>query len=366
MSLSKATKRAPEPELFRLHRNGKRGSPLSVGTDFSGLEAPIIALKTLRLDHEHLFSSDNNKACQKIINHCYGPTHLHEDVSGRDTSGMPRVDLYIFGFPCQPFSRMGKRAGAFDKRGLLVDESLKYIKDKHPRCILGENVETFPTQHPELMAYIITTLEALNYTCEWKILNSLDYCIPQSRPRWYLSGIDSDFVRANTDLFPPPFSVCVPLDSLVTKLPTDQWQAHPPKDTLAYKNVMKAYAKATAKGVNPFISPVVVDAGASEKFSNSRIGGCPCLTRSRAGTFGHWCSTKGGYLDTADMSRLMGFEESMVDWAGAGVSAFQYASCLGNSMSVNILTELIPRILYKAKLCTNKELDSITTLKSGM
>ena len=55
----------------------------------------------------------------------------------------------------------------------------------------------------------------------------------------------------------------------------------------------------------------------------------------------------------------MGFDESMVDWRGAGVTAAQYAGCIGNSVAVNVLSELPPRLLYKAKLCTKDQLAAL-------
>ena len=112
-------------------------------------------------------------------------------------------------------------------------------------------------------------------------------------------------------------------------------------------------------GMHPFTTAVVVDAGASLAFSCSRICECPCLTRTRAGAFGNWRSTKGGYLDIADMSRLMGFDEAMVDWRGAQVTPQQFAGCIGNSMAVNVLAELLPRLLFKAKVCTQVELAAL-------
>ena len=44
----------------------------------------------------------------------------------------------------------------------------------------------------------------------------------------------------------------------------------------------------------------------------------------------------------------MGFQE--IDWRGAGVTERQYAGCLGNAMAVNVLCEILPRLLFKAQL----------------
>ena len=68
-------------------------------------------------------------------------------------------------------------------------------------------------------------------------------------------------------------------------------------------------------------------------------------------------------MDTKEMSLLMGFNESMVDWRGAGITNAQYAGMLGNAMAVNVLVELIPTLLYKSKLCTKAELDEMHILR---
>ena len=162
---------------------------------------------------------------------------------------------------------------------------------------------------------------------------------------------------ANEDtIFPAPLDFTVPLRSIGVPLPRNQWQALPPTDKkLQHTNVVSAYKQATSQGINPFETPIVVDTGSSERFASFGIDICPCLTRTRASGFGYWCSTKGGPLSTADMCRLQGFDEKELDWANSGVTAHQFAGCLGNAMSVNVLHHLIPRVLYYAKLATDDE-----------
>ena len=83
-----------------------------------------------------------------------------------------------------------------------------------------------------------------------------------------------------------------------------QWQALPPEG-----NNKRRHKNVVSKGINPFETPIVVDMGVSERFASFGVDFCPCLTRSRAGDFGYWCS-KGGPLSIADMCRLQGFDEA--------------------------------------------------------
>jgi site-specific DNA-cytosine methylase len=91
---------------------------LRVGTDCSGIEAPIQALRQLQIPFNHVFSSDIDKFVIQSIKANYHPGILYGDPDGpypngditkRDVNTIPDIDLYIAGFPCQPFSTAGSR-----------------------------------------------------------------------------------------------------------------------------------------------------------------------------------------------------------------------------------------------------------------
>ena len=101
---------------------------LRVGTDCSGVDAPIYALKKLGIPFQHVFSSEINKDCIKTIlaNHSpsifYGDPNSstsNGDITQRDNSLTPYCDLYVCGFPCQPFSLSGSLKGIDDSRGTV-------------------------------------------------------------------------------------------------------------------------------------------------------------------------------------------------------------------------------------------------------
>ena len=95
---------------------GKIGSGFRLGTDCSGIEAPVMALEDKAISHTHVFSSDTSLACQKVIMSCYSPTIVYPDVKKRDNTLAPAVDAYVFGSPCQSYSRSGKSDGDDDSR----------------------------------------------------------------------------------------------------------------------------------------------------------------------------------------------------------------------------------------------------------
>ena len=102
---------------------------------------------------------------------------------------MPDFDLLCAGFPCQAFSIAGKREGFADARGTLFFEIARLVADKRPAYFILENVPGL-LSHDKGRTFhtILSTLSELGYGVEWKVLNSKDFGVPQSRKRVYLVG----------------------------------------------------------------------------------------------------------------------------------------------------------------------------------
>ena len=65
---------------------------------------------------KHVFSSDIDKHARATIKANFEPAVLYEDIHQREHSLAPSCDLYVAGFPCQPFSGEGTRGGFSDPR----------------------------------------------------------------------------------------------------------------------------------------------------------------------------------------------------------------------------------------------------------
>ena len=99
---------------------------LKIGTDCSGIEAPIEALKKICKNHnfkyKHIFSSEIDKYAIKYIKANHNPEILYGDMKERDVKTIPDIDIYISGFPCQPFSTNSRFQLGFDdknNRGII-------------------------------------------------------------------------------------------------------------------------------------------------------------------------------------------------------------------------------------------------------
>ena len=141
----------PSPSTRRL-------SSILVGTDCSGIEAPIFALINMGIPFIHSFASDIDKDVVRTIKANTQPLIIYDNLHDRDNSKTAQVDLYVAGFPCQPFSTMGKQEGFDDARGTVFFGILDYITQKLPKVFVLENVKGLVTMQKGKLLYQIMKL----------------------------------------------------------------------------------------------------------------------------------------------------------------------------------------------------------------
>jgi DNA-cytosine methyltransferase len=315
---------------------------LRVGTDFSGVDTPIWALKVLDVDYEHIFSCDKYNAAGKIASHL-GVKHKYSDIETRPDP--PDVDLYVFGPPCQAFSKSGKQRGASDPiNGKLTLWSLMYITKHTPPMILMEQVPAILQQkHKELWDLILKTLRDAGYHLTFQVCQSMQFGVPQRRERLYLAGA----LRAPVVFELPPRRI-TDLSMIVTPLPPGSFCTVPPlKDaTLGRTKIIEKHlAKHIANGTNVFITPIVISTGHSAAFAHSSCNVAMTVTKTEAARRGYWCTTKGGFLDADEIALLQGFPVGLIPWRALGLSETQYCGMMGNSMTLPVVVSLLPALL---------------------
>jgi len=117
----------------------------------------------------------------------------------------PNFDLFTGGFPCQPFSTVGKRQGQDDERGrgTLFGDIIRICEVKQPQYILLENVKGLLTgKMRATFMIILDELHRIGYDTRYAVLNSKDYGIPQTRERLWIFGYLGE-LPADFNLVPP-------------------------------------------------------------------------------------------------------------------------------------------------------------------
>lgn len=138
-----------------------------------------------------VFSSDIDRFAQQTYFDNFGEIPAG-DIKKIPAENIPHFDIMTAGFPCQPFSYAGLNQGFEDQtRGTLFFDVCRIIKYHHPKMFLLENVKGLVSHKKgETLRIILSNLEKLGYYVHWKVLNSLDYGLPQKRERWYCAGFD--------------------------------------------------------------------------------------------------------------------------------------------------------------------------------
>lgn len=114
---------------------------------------------------------------------------LYSDISKINTENLRDFDLLVGGFSCQPFSTAGKRLSFADERGNLFFELARILEAKRPRCLIFENVPgLLSAQKGYCFAKILDSLCELGYSVCWRVLDSKNFGVRQSRRRVFIVG----------------------------------------------------------------------------------------------------------------------------------------------------------------------------------
>lgn len=148
-----------------------------------------------------VFSSEFDKNACKTYEANFGE-YPSGDITKIASDEIPDFDILLGGFPCQAFSIIGKKEG-FDNEtcGTLFFEIERILRDKKPKAFMLENVRNL-TAHDNGKTFQVIRkhLEKLGYNVYAKVLNALDYGVPQKRERIIIVGFKDDIMFT----FPEP------------------------------------------------------------------------------------------------------------------------------------------------------------------
>ena len=187
-----------EPPVFQLNLfhdllNAPFHDSASPKFTFVDLFAGIggIRIPFTELGGKCVFSSEWDKAAQISYSYNFGEVPFG-DITKMNSDSIPKHDVLLAGFPCQAFSIIGKMKGFADTRGTMFFEVARILQYHQPKAILLENVKQLVSHDGgKTFKVILDTLAELGYSVKWKILNALDFGLPQKRERVIIVGFKS-------------------------------------------------------------------------------------------------------------------------------------------------------------------------------
>lgn len=149
-----------------------------------------------------VFSCDIDKFAQDTYKANFGE-RPSGDITQINEKDIPDHDILLAGFPCQPFSIIGKMKGMDDTRGTLFFDIARIIDKKKTKAFILENVKQL-VGHDEgrTLKVILKLLKQLGYNVQYRVLNALNYGLPQKRERIIIVGYQGiiDFAFPNSKI----------------------------------------------------------------------------------------------------------------------------------------------------------------------
>ncbi len=191
-----------------VHRDGS--PPLTFADLFCGIGGFHLAAAELGM--RCVFACDIDAEARRAYQQNF---HIEPagDITELAPSSVPDHDILLAGFPCQPFSIIGDMRGFDDHRGNLIFNVAEILDAKRPAAFVLENVRQLSTHNRgKTLARIVDALTALGYGAESKVLNALDFGLPQKRERTIIVGFRDHGARFR---WPEPLGDFPPLEDVL-------------------------------------------------------------------------------------------------------------------------------------------------------
>ena len=353
------------------------GDVISFGSACTGMGmcklAAIAAVQQRGATARFVFDSENDKVALRFLAGQDWTTverRFLDCTSDEFFEDAPYVDVFLAGFPCQPFSSGGLLFGIEDPRGrgLIIIHLLRYLRDRQPRTVLLESWDGLYTHHFETFQSIIQILRSFvdnvtNRTCysvHWAVLNTRDIgMVPHNRIRVYILALKR-CGRSHVPFDWPGPVAPVPLASLYdsdTRF-LKSYENYPlpyglgGDEIVLTRRVREALSEvmtlARSQGRDPTSYQVGVDAQSSQV--NYQYNGIPCLTQARGKTLSHWKLQSGTFFSLTELCRLQGLSDQEIGQINlSAVTQTQLGGLLGNSFSKSVVQRILVRALRAAE-----------------
>jgi DNA (cytosine-5)-methyltransferase 1 len=157
---------------------------------FAGIGGMRLAFE--KAQGQCVFSSEWDKYSQLTYAANFGEVP-HGDITQINEREIPKFDVLLAGFPCQPFSTIGKREGfKHPTQGTLFHDVERIMRYHRNQAFLLENVAGLKSHDGgRTLSVIENTLTDLKYKYDYRVLDAADFGVPQHRSRIYIVGFKS-------------------------------------------------------------------------------------------------------------------------------------------------------------------------------
>lgn len=331
---------------------------LKIGTDCSGLESPLMALKKLKIPYHHVWSCDFDINCKRMILENHEPDFFFNNILDKKLrrEHLPvngAIDIYITGFPCPAYSLLANnlapdgREKKIKQNRKIVMAVLETIAHVRPKTVIVENVPQFVKQKDYRTA--CNRLKRMGYDVFCEILNSIDYGSPQNRSRMYLVAIHQSVDRypGTEFVYPPrtlkrvtPMSVIQRAKRIKTKRNVENDDFANRNLTQACRNVLEKFKKKINENGYVFLN--LTDASRHNKIpaDPKRVS---CVTTNCKFMYN---VPEKRYATINELLILQGFDPKKIKQV---VSPQQICKQVGNSMNVHVLEAIFKSLLAYVK-----------------
>lgn len=144
--------------------------------------------------YDLLWAIDNNANAVATYKKNVHEKIICGDINKISLDDIPKADVVIGGPPCQSFSLAGNR-NVEDARGQLIWRYMEIIEHVKPKAFVFENVTGLLSAKNSKKEKIYDLLKEAfrerGYTISAKVLNAVDYGVPQRRKRVIIVGLNN-------------------------------------------------------------------------------------------------------------------------------------------------------------------------------